>query len=54
MDKKMRKQIGRPLKKAETLVKKAEKANSRLADYDERVRDPMIAKYKKMTHGKRK
>lgn len=44
----MRSQIGKPLKKAETLVRKAEKANSKLADYDERVRDPMIDKYKKM------
>jgi hypothetical protein len=44
----MRKQIGRPLKKAEKLVHKAEKANAKLADYDEKVRDPMIAKYKKM------
>jgi len=48
----MRKQIGRPLKKAETLVKRAEKANAKLADYDERVRDPMIDKYKKMKKGK--
>jgi hypothetical protein len=48
MDKKMRKQVGKPLKKAEKLVHKAEKANAKLADYDEKVRDPMIAKYKKM------
>ena len=48
MDKKMRKQIGKPLRKAEGLVKKAEKANSRLANYDQRVRDPEIEKYKKM------
>jgi hypothetical protein len=48
MDKKMRKQVGKPLKKAEALVKKAEKNNAKLADYDERVRDPLIAKCKKM------
>lgn len=48
MDKKMRKQIGKPLKKAESLVKKAEKSTARLANYDQRVRDPMIEKYKKM------
>jgi hypothetical protein len=48
MDKKMRKQVGKPLKKAEKLVNKAEKANAKLANYDEKVRDPMIAKYKKM------
>jgi hypothetical protein len=44
----MRKQVGKPLKKAEKLVHKAEKANAKLANYDEKVRDPMIDKYKKM------
>lgn len=53
MDKKMRKQIGKPLKKAETLVKKAEKANSKLADYDERVRDPQIEKLHKLEKKKK-
>ncbi len=48
MDKKMRKQVGKPLRKAEILIKKAEKSNSKLADYDERVRDPLIAKCKKI------
>lgn len=48
MDEKMRKQVGKPLKKAERLVKKAEKNNAKLADYDEKVRDPIIDKYKKM------
>lgn len=47
MDKKMRKQVGKPLKKAEKLVHKAERANAKLADFDEKVRDPMIAKCKK-------
>lgn len=47
MDKKMRKLVGKPLKKAEKLVKKAEKSNAKLADYDEKVRDPIIAKAKK-------
>lgn len=51
MDKKMRKQVGKPLKKAESLVKKAEKNNAKLANYDEEVRDPMIDKYKKMKKG---
>lgn len=46
MDKKMRKQVGIPLRKAESLVKKAEKSNAKLADYDERVRDPQIKKLK--------
>lgn len=52
MDKKLRKQVGKPLKKAETLVKKAEKSNAKLADYDEKVRDPLIAKARKMKKGK--
>jgi hypothetical protein len=47
MDKKMRKQIGKPLKKADSLVKKALKSEQKLADYDEKVRDPLIAKCKK-------
>ena len=50
----MRKQIGKPLHKAETLVKKAEKSTKKLADYDEKVRDPMIDKYKKMTKKRKK
>jgi hypothetical protein len=48
MDKRMRREIGRPLKKAEKLVKKAEKSNSKLANYDEKVRDPKIEAYEKM------
>ena len=44
MDKAMRSEVGAPLKKAEKLVKKAEKNNSRLAKYDEKVRDPIIDK----------
>lgn len=48
MDKKMRSQVGKPLKKAERLVKKAERSNARLANYDERVRDPQIEAFKKM------
>lgn len=47
MDKAMRREVGKPLKKAEKQIKKAEKNNSRLADYDEKVRDPIIDKYKK-------
>jgi len=40
----MRSEVGKPLMKAEKLVKKAEKNNSRLANYDEKVRDPIIDK----------
>lgn len=50
----MRKQIGKPLRKAESLVKRAEKSTAKLANYDEKVRDPMIEKYKKMTHKRKK
>lgn len=47
MDKKMRSQVSKPLRKAEKIIKKAEKSNNKLADYDERVRDPIIDKAKK-------
>ena len=47
MDKKMRSEVSKPLKKAEKLVKKAEKNNTRLAAYDEKVRDPVIKKAEK-------
>jgi hypothetical protein len=40
--------VSKELRKAEGTIKKAEKKNDKLADYDEKVRDPMIAKYKKM------
>lgn len=45
----MRKKVSKPIKKATGILKKAEKANNKLADYDERVRDPLIAKCKKRT-----
>lgn len=48
MDKKMRKQVTKPIRKAEKILKKAERANVKLADYDEKVRDPMISKCKKL------
>lgn len=44
----MRKEVTKPIRKAEHILKKAEKANVKLANYDEKVRDPEIAKYKKM------
>jgi hypothetical protein len=47
MDKKMRSQVSKPIKKAEKILKKAERSNDKLADYDEKVRDPLIAKCKK-------
>lgn len=43
----MRSQVSKPIKKAEKILNKAEKNNSRLADYDEKVRDPIIDKAKK-------
>lgn len=54
MDKKMRKLVGKPIKKAETLLKKADKSNAKLANYDERVRDPAMKKLKKLEHEKPK
>ena len=43
MDKKMRK-VTKRIRKAESTLKAAEKENTRLANYDERVRDPEIKK----------
>lgn len=51
MDKKMRKEVTKPIRKAEKILKKAEKSNQKLANYDEKVRDPIIKKYKKMKKG---
>lgn len=39
--------VGKP-KAAIKVLHKAEKKNAKLADYDERVRDPEIAKYHKI------
>ena len=39
----MRREVTKPIRKAESILKKAEKSNVKLANYDERVRDPMIA-----------
>lgn len=57
MDKKMRK-VTAKIRSAESTLKKAEKENKRLADYDEKVRDPQIKKLhkceKRMKHAKSK
>lgn len=47
MDKKMKK-VTQKIQKAESTLKKAEKENIRLTNYDKKVRDPMIEKYKHM------
>jgi hypothetical protein len=47
MDKKMRK-VSREIRKGEHIIERAAKKNDKLADYDEKVRDPLIAKAKKM------
>jgi hypothetical protein len=47
MDKKMR-AVSRQLRKGEKTIEKAAKKNDKLANYDEKVRDPQIAAYKKM------
>ena len=41
-------QVTDKMRRAEKTLRKAEKQNMKLADYDERVRDPMIKKCKKM------
>jgi hypothetical protein len=53
MDKKMRKLVTKPIRKAEGILKKAERNNMRLANYDEKVRDPKIKKLKKLEKKKR-
>ncbi len=40
--------VTKDIRKAESTLKTAEKKNMKLADYDEKVRDPMIKKYKQM------
>lgn len=50
MDKKMRK-VTKKVRKAESLLKSAEKENMRLANYDEKVRDPEIKKLHKLEKG---
>ena len=53
MDKKMRK-VTKKIRTAEGMLRKAEKENTKLADFDERVRDPQIKKLKKMEKKKGK
>ena len=36
------------IRKAESTLKKAERENTKLANYDERVRDPQIKRLKKL------
>jgi hypothetical protein len=45
MDKKMRK-VSRTIRKGEHIIERAVKQNDRLADIDEKERDPIIDKYK--------
>lgn len=52
MDKKMR-GVTKQIRKAESTLKKAEKKNMKLADYDERVRDPQIKKLHKLEKKKK-
>lgn len=44
--------VTKKIRHAESTLKKAEKENTKLADYDERVRDPMIEKCKHKKKGK--
>jgi hypothetical protein len=47
MDKKMRK-VTKKIRAAESTLKKAEKENIKLANHDEKVRDPQIKKLHKL------
>ena len=44
----MRSEVTKPIRKAEKILKKAERSNVKLANHDEKVRDPEIKKYKQM------
>ena len=46
--------VTKKVKKAESILKKAEKENVKLADYDERVRDPEIKKLHRLEKKKPK
>ena len=39
--------VTKKIRTAESTLKKAEKENMKLANYDEKVRDPIIKKYEK-------
>jgi hypothetical protein len=57
LDKKMRRLVTKPIRKAEKILKKAERSNMKLANYDEKVRDPLIERAERMKKhfdGKRK
>lgn len=45
--------VTKKIRKAESVLKKAEKENKRLADFDERVRDPQIKKLHKLEKRKK-
>ena len=45
--------VSKEIRKGEHLIERAAKKNDKLADYDEKVRDPLIAKCKGM-HSKKK
>lgn len=46
--------VTKKIRKAEGILKKAEKENKRLADYDERVRDPLIHRCEQKQKRKKK
>lgn len=52
MDRKMR-QVTKKIRKAESQLKKAERQNMKLADYDERVRDPKMKDYERIKKKKK-
>lgn len=53
MDKKMRK-VSKEIRKGERIIESAAKKNDRLAAFDQKVRDPQIAAYKKLKKKKGK
>ncbi len=44
--------VSKEIRKGEKTIERAVKKNDKLADYDERVRDPQIVAYKKLKNKK--
>jgi len=40
--------VSKQIRKGEKIIEKAARKNDKLANYDEKVRDPIIEKYQKM------
>ncbi len=46
--------VSKEIRKGERIIESAAKKNDRLADYDEKIRDPQIAAFKKLKKQKKR